>query len=191
MIHAGGRGNAPPKMVDSSRTEWENMNTKFLEAGQIINTHGVGGEVKISPWCDSAAFLCDFDTFYIDGKPVSVLAARVHKGFLLAKLEAVSDLDAANRLRGKVVSIDRSGVSLPDGRFFIADLIGLEVRSAETGQILGTLTDVMDLPGNEVYHVKGQKEYLIPAVKSFIAETNLEAGYMLVNLLEGMATDEN
>lgn len=109
----------------------------------------------------------------------------------MARLETAQDLDAANRLRGKIISIDRSGVSLPDGQFFIADLIGLEVRNAETGQAVGTLADVLTMPGHEVYEVKGEKEYLIPAVKSFIVETNPEAGYMLVNLLEGMATNEN
>lgn len=167
------------------------MKSKFLEVGEIINTHGVRGELKIAPWCDSAEFLRGFDTFYIDGNPVSVLESRVHKGFLLARLEAAEDLEAAASLRGKILSIDRSGVTLPDGRFFIADLIGLEVRNAQTGQVLGKLTDVLILPGQEVYEVKGERDYLIPAVPAFIVETNPEEGYMRVNVLKGMASDEN
>ena len=67
------------------------MKNQFLEAGQIVNTHGIQGEVKIVPWCDTPEFLCQFDTLYLDGRPVKVLARRVHKGNVLAKLEGVSD----------------------------------------------------------------------------------------------------
>ena len=63
------------------------MKNQFLEAGQIVNTHGIQGEVKIVPWCDTPEFLCQFDTLYLDGKPVKVRAARVHKGNVLATLD--------------------------------------------------------------------------------------------------------
>ena len=63
------------------------MKKRFLEAGQIVNTHGIQGEVKLVPWCDTPEFLCQFDTLYLDGKPVKVLARRVHKGNVLARLE--------------------------------------------------------------------------------------------------------
>ena len=91
------------------------MKNKFLEAGQIVNTHGIQGEVKIVPWCDSPEFLCSFTTLYIDGAPIKVLAARPHKGNVLARLEGVTDVNAAMRLKGKTLSIDRTGVELPDG----------------------------------------------------------------------------
>ena len=119
------------------------MKNKFLEAGQIVNTHGIQGEVKIVPWCDTPEFLCQFDTLYLDGRPVKVLARRVHKGNVLAKLEGVSDVNAAMVLKGKTVFIDRTGVELPDGRHFIADLIGLEVLDADSGEKLGVVADVL------------------------------------------------
>ena len=163
------------------------MQKKFLEAGQIVNTHGIRGEVKIVPWCDTPEFLCDFDVLYLDGKPVSVESARAHKGNVIVKLAGISDVNAAMCLKNKVVSIDRSNVELPEGRHFIADLIGLEVRDADSGAVLGVLDDVLTLPANEVYMVKGQgKEYMIPAVEEFLAETNIEGGYVRVRLLEGM-----
>ena len=165
------------------------MKNQFLEAGQIVNTHGIQGEVKIVPWCDTPEFLCQFDTLYIDAKPVKVRATRVHKGNVLATLEGISDVNAAMTLKGKTVSIDRTGVVLPEGRHFIADLMGLEVIDDATGEKLGVVADVLTPPAHEVYVVKGEHEYMIPAVDEFLAETNVEGGYIKVRLIEGMRTD--
>jgi 16S rRNA processing protein RimM len=162
------------------------MKEKFLQAGEIVNTHGVQGEVKIVPWCDSPEFLADFDTIYLDKTPVKLLSARIHKGNLLATLEGIEDINAAMKLKGKVVYIDRDDVTLPEGRHFLADLIGLEVRLADTGEILGTLVDVLTPPAHEVYVVQGRKRYLIPAVDEFLVETNVDEGYLTVRILEGM-----
>lgn len=163
------------------------MKHPFLEAGQIVNTHGIQGEVKIVPWCDSPEFLCGFDTLYIDGAPVKVRAARAHKGNVLARLEGVDDVNAAMRLKNKVVSIDRSGVELPDGRHFIADLMGLTVIDDDTGAELGVIADVLTPPAHEVYVVKGgDKSYMIPAVDAFLRGTSVEEGWVRVHLIEGM-----
>ncbi len=163
------------------------MQKKFLEAGQIVNTHGIRGEVKIVPWCDTPEFLCGFDVLYLGETPVSVESARVHKSNVIAKLAGVDDVNAAMRLKNQIVSIDRSNVTLPEGRHVLADLIGLEVRDAGSGAVLGSITDVLTLPANEVYVVRGNgTEYMIPAVEEFLAETNLEGGYVRVRLIEGM-----
>ena len=163
------------------------MKNKFLEAGQIVNTHGVQGELKIVPWADSPEFLRGFDVFYIDGAPFKVLSARVHKGNILVRLEGVSDVNAAMRLKGKIISIDRTGVVLPEGRHFIADLIGLEVRDAASGEVLGAIADVLTPPAHEVYVVKGGcHEYMIPAVDAFVKEIDVDAGCVRVTLIEGM-----
>ena len=163
------------------------MKERFLEAGRIVNTHGVRGEVKILPWCDSPEFLCSFYTLYIDGAPVKVTAARPHKGNVLARLEGIGDINAAMRLKGKTVFIDRTGVELPDGRHFLADLMGLEVRDADTGAVLGTVADILTPPAHEVYVVRGEgREYLIPAVDEFVKEIDVEGGFLRVRLIEGM-----
>lgn len=165
------------------------MNNQFLEAGQIVNTHGIKGEVKIVPWCDSPEFLCAFPTLYIDGLPVKVLSVSIHKGNLLAALDGVNDVNAAMRLKGKTVCIDRVGVTLPEGRHFIADLIGMEVRDAESGAVLGVLADVLTPPAQQVYVVKGEHAYLVPAVDEFIIETNVAGGYIRIKLIEGLESD--
>lgn len=162
------------------------MKNRFLEVGQIVNTHGVRGEVKVVPWCDSPQFLCQFDTLYLDGQPIRVLEARVHKSNVLLTLEGVNDVNAAMRLKNQILHIDRTGVELPEGRHFIADLIGLQVLDDETGAELGVITEVLTPPAQEVYVVKGEKQYLIPAVDEFVKETNVEGGYVRVRLIEGM-----
>ena len=164
------------------------MQKQFLEAGEIVSTHGIQGEVKILPWADGPEFLLDFDTYYIKGKPQRVLSSRVHKTCVLAKLEGVETPEQASLLRGQVISIDRSSVSLPEGSVFIADLIGCKALD-ENDQELGTIRDVLTMPANDVYVVKGAKQYMIPAVKEFVREINVAAGYVRVHVIEGMATD--
>lgn len=166
------------------------MKQTFLEAGQIVNTHGIRGEIKIDPWCDSAEFLCGFSKLYIDGKAYEVRSAHPHKGMVLAALDHVSNINEAMLLKGKVVSIDRTDAALPEGRHFIADLIGLEARESATGQVLGKVVDVLSLPAQEVYVIRGaEHQYMIPAVAEYLVETNIEGGYIRVKIIEGMAVD--
>lgn len=162
------------------------MDKRFIEAGQVVNTHGIRGEVKIQPWSDTPDFLCGFDTIYLGDRPYELLSARVHKSCLIASLKGVEDVNSAMLLKGKIVTVDREDVELPEGRHFIVDLIGLEVRDVDSGEVLGRLSDVLDLPANQVYVVKGKQEHMIPAVDEFILETNVEGGYIKVRLLEGM-----
>lgn len=165
------------------------MNTPFLEAGKIVNTHGIRGELKIQPWCDSPEFLCGFGTLYVDSKPVQVRSARIHKNFVLVTLDGVEDIDSALPYKNKVVSIARADVDLPEGRHFIADLIGLEVRDADSGEVLGRLEDILSYPAQDIYVVKGEHSYMIPAVDAFIKGHFVEEGYIAVKVLEGMASD--
>ena len=158
---------------------------KYLEAGKIVNTHGIRGEVKIEPWADSPDFLKRFKTIYIDSAPVAVQSARVHGAFVIAKLEGVDDVNAAMALKNRVVFIDRADVRLPKGRFFIADIIGARVVSDE-GETLGELADVMEMPAQNIYVVRGEREILIPDVPEFIKSIDADSGVITVHLIEGM-----
>ena len=158
---------------------------KYLEAGKIVNTHGIKGEVKIEPWADSADFLRGFKQLYIDGAAREVISAREHNGFLIALLEGVEDVNSAMVLKNKIVSIDRDEAKLPQGSFFLQDLIGASVVD-ESGTVLGKLTDVLEMPAHNVYVVTGEREILIPAVPQFILKTDADAGVVTVRLIEGM-----
>ncbi len=157
---------------------------RFLEAGKIVNTHGVKGEVRIQPWADSADFLLGFELFYIDEKPVRLLGGRVHKNSVIAVLEGVDDVNLAMKLKGKTVFIDRSDVSLRKADFH-SGYYRAAVRD-EKGGTLGTLKDVLELPAGNVYVVEGEREILIPAVPEFILSTDVEGHTITVRLIEGM-----
>jgi len=159
--------------------------SRFLEAGKIVNTHGLRGEVRIMPWADSPEFLAGFERLYIDGEAVDVLSARVHKGGVIAAFDGVSDIDSAIKLKNKTVCIDREDVLLEEGRHFVADLLGLRAIDAETGAPIGDISEVLALPAHDVYVIKGAREMLIPAVPEFVDEVSVEGGYVKLRLIEG------
>ena len=161
------------------------MKSPFLEAGKIVSTFGVRGEVKLQPWCDSAEFLRPFKTLYVDGRPMEVAASRVHKDMLIVSFRGVEDVNAAMALKNKVVTFARSDAQLPQGRYFIADLIGASVVD-ENGNAVGTLTEVLDMPAGQVYVVRGETEHSIPNVPEFILDIDADAGRIRVHLIEGM-----
>ena len=159
------------------------MQKQYMETGEIVSTHGIRGEVKVYPWADYPEFLLEFDEFRIGGKDYKVENSRVQKNCVLLKLKGVDTVEDAMALRGKVVEFDRTDVELEEG-WFIADLIGLRVL--ENGKEIGILKDVLQYPGNDVWIVKGEKEYMIPSVADFVKEVHIEEGYAVVELIEGM-----
>lgn len=162
---------------------------QYLEVGKITNVHGIMGEVRVQPWADSPEFLCRFKTLYVDKThwPIEVERARVHKNMVIMKFHGVTDVPSAVAMRNAILYIDRKDVDLPEGAFFLADIYGLEVRDAQSGAVLGKVADVLTLPANNVYVVRGgERELMIPVVPQFIAETNPEGGYLRVNLIEGL-----
>ena len=162
---------------------------QYLEVGKVTNVHGLNGEVKVQPWADSPEFLCQFKTLYVDEAhfPMTVQRARVHKNMVIIKFEGPTDVPSALSLRNAILYIHREDVKLPEGSFFLADIYGLEVRDAASGEVLGEIADVLTLPANNVYVVRGgARELMIPAVPQFIAETNVEEGFLRVNMMEGL-----
>ncbi len=157
----------------------------FVDAGKIVNTHGVRGEVRIEVWLDSPALLKRCGRVFLGGEEKKLLSAREHKGFLIAQLEGVADVNAAQALKNRVVQIARADARLPRGAFFLQDIIGASVVD-ESGAELGTLAEVLELPTQRVYVVRGETEHLIPAVPAFILNTDAEAGVITVRLIEGM-----
>ena len=163
------------------------MRLQFIEAGEIVTTHGVKGEVKVLPWVDAPDVLCEFDRCRIDGVEYTIESCRIQKTCNLVKLTGVDTMEAAQAMRGKIMQLYREDID--DEVIFAAELIGMQVLC--DGSELGKITDVLDYPGNSVYVVKGKHEYMIPAVKEFILSTDLDANVMQVKIIEGMRSDED
>ena len=163
------------------------MKLQYIEAGEIVNTHGVRGEVKVLCWLDDPEMLCEFDRCRINGKEFEMEQVRVQKTCNLVKLQGIDTVEEAQKMRGKKMELYREDID--DEVIFAAELIGMEVFAE--GEKIGKITEVLDYPGNSVYVVKGQYEYMIPAVNQFILETDMEGNRMEVKLLEGMRSDEN
>ena len=163
------------------------MKLQFLEAGEIVTTHGVRGEMKVLPWADGPDFLVEFDRVRIAGTEYKVESCRIQKTCNLLKVEGVDTVEEAQALRGKTVEVYREDA--PADLIFVAELIGIHVYA--DGQEIGKITDVLDYPGNKVYIVKGEHEYMIPAVKAFVLDTDMENETMQVKLIQGMRTDES
>ena len=163
------------------------MKDNLLPTGQIVNTHGLRGHVKVMPWADDPGDLLDFDRFFIDGKEFTVEHSSQQKNMVLLKLKGVDSIEDATKLRNKEIAISRDDIELEEGVMFIADLIGLPVVA--DGVEIGKITEVLTPPGNDVYVVKGEHQYMIPAVKEFVEELDPNAGFVKVRLIEGMQTD--
>ena len=163
------------------------MKLPYIEAGEIVTTHGVRGEVKVLSWLDSPEMLCEFDRCRISGREYVMDAVRVQKTCNLVKLRGVDTMEDAQKLRGKTMELYREDIS--DNLIFASELVDVEVYA--DGACIGKIKEVLDYPGNSVYVVQGEREYLIPAVKEFILSTDLERNQMQVKLLKGMASDED
>ena len=165
------------------------MKKQYLEAGKIVTTHGIRGEVKIMPYTDVPELLCEFDRLFIgkEHREINIERSRVFKNTVIAKLEGIDTPEAAEKLRNKILYMHRDDLELDDDTYFIQDLIGMEVRDADSGQVYGRLDDVMQTGANDVYVIKGDdKEYLVPAIADVIVSTDLENDVMTIRPLEGL-----
>ena len=166
------------------------MKQIYIDAGEIVTTHGVRGEVKVLPWLDSADMLCEFERCRIDGKEYKVENCLVQKTCNLVKLQGIDTMEAAQAMRGKTVQLYREDID--EDVIFGVELLGVEVFC--DGNNIGKITEVLDYPGNSVYVIgddKVKNRYMIPAVKEFVLSTDLDKNEMQVRLIEGMGTDES
>lgn len=162
----------------------------LIETGKIVNTHGIRGELKIQPWADDPEDLLSFDVFYIDKTAYTVVSSRLHKGMILVHFDGVQTLEAAEKLKNKIVFADASLFELEEGEYFQRDLIGLQVYDSQTGEYYGELTDIFQTGANDVYEIssgeKKEEKKLIPAIKDCIKSVDLSSGEMKISPLEGL-----
>lgn len=167
---------------------------QFLEIGKIVGTHGIRGEMRVEPWCDSPKFFCKFNTLYLsEGKKAINVKSRPHKNIAIMKIDYVDSIEDAERLRGKILYMNRNDVTLDKGEFFIQDLIGLVAEDVDNGTIYGKITEVFQTGANDVYQITNEngKEYLIPVIDDVVIDINPEDGKILIKPMKGIFDDED
>lgn len=172
------------------------MIKEYLEVGQIVGTHGVRGEVRVNPWCDSPEFIKQFKTLYYDKNgqsSVKVTACRPHGNVALLKLDGIETVEAAAAMRNKVLFMKRSDAKIAEGSYFIAELCDCTVIDADNeSKTYGILTDVSETGANDVWHItKDGKEYLIPAIPDVVDSVDVKQGIIKIRPLKGIFEDED
>ena len=171
------------------------MLKRYLETGKIVGTHGVKGMVRVQPWCDSSDFLKQFKKIYTDKNgenSLSVTSVQPHGNVVLMAIKGIDSIEKAETLRNRVIYIDRKDAKLPEGRYFIDDLIDCEVFDADSNALLGVLSEVSSTGANDVWHIKrDDKEYLVPAIDEVIVSVDVEVGRLVIRPIKGIFDDED
>ena len=164
---------------------------KRLEVGQIVNTFGIKGELKVTPFTDDINRFDDLKKVYVktrkESKLYKVESVRYHKNMVLLKLEGINNPEDAELLKNSFLEIDREdAIPLEEGQYFIVDLIGLEVYTDE-GNLLGKVDDIYNTGANDIYVVKDElgKQILLPGIKEVIKEVKLD-DRIIVHLIPGL-----
>ena len=171
------------------------MLKKYLECGKITGTHGIRGDLRVTPWCDGPDFLCEFNELFINEAKdkLSISYAKVHKNIAIIHIRGIDTIEDAEKLIGKVVFIDRENAELPENEYFIQDILGLSVIDQNNGKLYGKVTDVFKTGANDVYQVTSSddKNYLIPVIDDVVKDINIQDGVIKIVPLKGIFDDEN
>lgn len=172
------------------------MIKEYLEIGKITSTHGIKGEMKVQPWCDSVDFMRKFRTLYLDKRGEKPLRVKIRQGGNMAiiKIEGVDTPEEGNKLRNRILYMKRSDAVLPEGFYFMQELFDCKVIDADDeGRIYGILSDVSETGANDVWHIKTDegREYLIPAIPSVVTDVNVAEGIIKIRPLRGIFDDED
>ena len=165
---------------------------KNLEIGQIVNTFGIKGFVKVNPWVNDVTRFDDLKKVYIkirkSLKELEIEEVKYHKNQVLLKFKGVETVEQAEMLRNAILEIDRKdAIPLEEGEYFIADLLESEVYTDE-GEKLGILEDIFNTGSNDIYVVKNElgKSILLPRIKDVFKEIDVENKKIIVHLIDGL-----
>lgn len=163
---------------------------KYLEAGKLINTHGVRGEFKFDVWCDTQDSYKKIKAFYLSDNGEGILEVegiRKFGKFMLVKFKGIDTLDDALKYKSRTVYVDRDDVPKKDGAVFIADIIGLPAIDVASGEVFGKIVDFTDKGSGDLYEIELQdkKTVYIPAIPVFVKSIDLEKG-VYFELIEGL-----
>ncbi len=148
---------------------------KYLECGTVSNTHGIAGAVKVYSLCDSPHVLASLSTLYVQKlgvyRELKVTSASVYKETVIFTFEGIDDIDHAVKLKNQTLYADRDDFDIPEGTFFLSDIIGLDVIDADNGRVYGKVSGVNTNSAQLLYEVETENGIkLLPAVEAFVKE---------------------
>ncbi len=160
----------------------------LLEIGQIVNTHGLRGDVKVMPWCDDPEIFHELAYVLIDGEEYEIQKSSLHKNAVLLKLKGIDHINDAENYRNKVLTIPREELGeLPEGTYYICDLLGCSVETVD-GRLLGKICDIIKTGSNDVYVVEDitKKQVLIPVIDEVIKSVSIDEKRIVIEPLKGL-----
>lgn len=164
----------------------------LLEVGKIVNTHGLRGEVKVVPWTDYPKVFEDIDFVYVKKKSeyerLDVKGIKYQKNNLIVRFSQITDINMAEKYKNQVIYAEREILGeLPEGVYYIADLIGLDIVT-EDGEKIGTVSDVFNTGSNDIYEVKreGKKNLLLPVIDDVVLNIDVDGGKITVRMMDGL-----
>lgn len=160
----------------------------LLEIGQIVNTHGLRGDVKVMPWCDDPEIFHELAYVLIDGEEFEIQKSSLHKNAVLLKLKGIDHINDAELYRNKVLKIPREELGeLPEGTYYICDLLGCSVETVD-GRNLGNICDIIKTGSNDVYVVEDitKKQVLIPVIDEVIKSVSIDEKRIVIEPLKGL-----
>ena len=170
------------------------MKKQYLETGKIVGTHGIKGMTRVQVWADDNEFLGQFKFVYTDKdgqNRLEISRVQSHGTVALVAFKGVNTIEQAEKLRGTVIYINRKDAKLPEGRYFITDLLGCEVFDADTNEFLGKITDVSETGANDVWHItRDAKEYLVPAIADVIVSVDTENEKAVIRPMKGIFDED-
>ncbi len=161
---------------------------KYLEIGQIVNTHGLRGDLKVMPWCDDPEIFDELAYVIIDDNEFEIEKSRMQKNMVLLKLEGIDHINDAEKYRNKVLYIPREELGeLPEGTYYICDLLGCSVETVD-GRMLGRICDIIKTGSNDVYVVEDEsrKQVLIPVIDEVVKSVDVETKQIIIEPLKGL-----
>ena len=166
--------------------------SEFLEIGQIVNTFGIKGMVKVAPFTDDITRFDDLKNVVVvtrkERKTFEIEEVKYHKNMVLLKLKGIDKVEEAENLKNSYLEIERSqAAKLDEGTYYIVDILGLEVYT-DNNQFLGRVNDIFNTGSNDIYVVKDEmgKQILLPAIKEVIQKIDLDNNKITVHLLKGL-----
>lgn len=161
--------------------------SEYIEIGRINNTHGIHGEVKIEVWCDDINEFLSLDTLYKeDGEVLKIASSRRADKLVVVRFDGFTNPEQCAKLKGRSVFAKRDDLTLPEGRYYICDLMGLTVYDVDTNEKIGVISDILEKPASFVYTIKTENgEFMIPDVDEFIKKVDINEG-MYIKLIPGL-----